>query len=90
MQEMIYYTKKSEKFYHKSEFDEWCVNNDIKKWNIEYYKGLGSLEDCDYKDITLTDSAFIYCDPPYQNTKEYETNFNDDVHGLEPGSDGRM
>lgn len=52
--------KKSEKFYHKSEFDEWCVKNDIKKWNIEYYKGLGSLEDCDYKDIIQNPNVYYY------------------------------
>ena len=52
--------KKSEKFYHKSEFDEWCMKNDIKKWNIEYYKGLGSLEDCDYKDIIQNPNVYYY------------------------------
>lgn len=52
--------KKSEKFYHKNEFDEWCVKNDIKKWNIEYYKGLGSLEDCDYKDIIQNPNVYYY------------------------------
>lgn len=52
--------KKSEKFYHKSEFDEWCKKNDIKKWNIEYYKGLGSLEDCDYKDIIQNPNVYYY------------------------------
>ena len=52
--------KKSEKFYHKSEFDEWCLKNDIKKWNIEYYKGLGSLEDCDYKDIIQNPNVYYY------------------------------
>lgn len=31
---------------------------------------------CDYKDLILTASSFIYCDPPYANTKEYESKFN--------------
>ena len=31
---------------------------------------------CSYKDLILTDSAFIYCDPPYQGTKQYESDFD--------------
>ena len=30
----------------------------------------------DYKDLILTESSFIYCDPPYQNTKKYVNDFN--------------
>ena len=33
---------------------------------------------CDYKDIELKSPSFIYCDPPYANTKQYESNFNNE------------
>lgn len=33
---------------------------------------------CDYKDLILTESCFIYCDPPYENTKKYANEFNND------------
>lgn len=29
-------------FYSEGEFDEWKQHNDIKGWNIKYYKGLGT------------------------------------------------
>jgi len=29
-------------FYNDGEFEEWKVTNDIKGWNIKYYKGLGT------------------------------------------------
>ena len=38
--------RKSEKFYNKSDFDKWCEKNDQSKWDIEYFKGLGALDDC--------------------------------------------
>jgi len=29
-------------FYNEGEFEEWKENNDIKGWNVKYYKGLGT------------------------------------------------
>ena len=42
------------------------------------YEGLHDslFFNCDYKDIILTDRAFIYCDPPYADTKKYVNDFN--------------
>lgn len=42
------------------------------------YEGLHDsvFVNCSYKDIILTESSFIYCDPPYMNTKKYENDFN--------------
>jgi DNA gyrase/topoisomerase IV subunit B len=37
-------------FYSNSEYNEWMEKNDVKKWNIEYKKGLAALEDDEYKD----------------------------------------
>ena len=38
-------------FYSNSEYSEWLASNDVKKWNIEYKKGLAALEGDEYKDI---------------------------------------
>ena len=42
------------------------------------FKGLHNsiFINCNYKDIILTESAFIYCDPPYHGTKQYQDKFN--------------
>lgn len=52
--------KKEIKFYYKNDFDEWCSNNDVKKWDIEYYKGLSALEDHDYKDLIQNPNIYYY------------------------------
>lgn len=52
--------KKEQKFYYKSEFDEWCEKNDQTKWDIEYYKGLSALEDKDYKDLIQNPNIYYY------------------------------
>ena len=39
-------------FYSNSEYNEWeTKQSDIKKWEIEYKKGLASLEDYEYEEI---------------------------------------
>lgn len=38
-------------FYTQSEFEKWMDENDTKSWRIKYKKGLGSLEDPEYKEI---------------------------------------
>lgn len=52
--------KKEIKFYYKNDFDEWRCNNDVKKWDIEYYKGLSALEDPDYKDLIQNPNIYYY------------------------------
>lgn len=52
--------KKEIKFYYSKEYDEWCKLNDVSKWNIEFYKGLGALEDKDYKDMIQNPNMFYY------------------------------
>lgn len=37
-------------FYNFSEFDNWKKNNDISKYNIKYYKGLGTSTDKEARD----------------------------------------
>ena len=41
--------KKELSFYTISEYEEWCKNNSINGWDINYYKGLGTSEDKDIK-----------------------------------------
>jgi DNA topoisomerase-2 len=38
-------------FFYQSEFDEWLRTNSVKNWNINYKKGLGALEDGEYRQI---------------------------------------
>lgn len=52
--------RKSEKFYYKSEFDEWCKKNNPKKWDIDYYKGLSALENDEYKELIQNPRIYYY------------------------------
>lgn len=52
--------KKTIKLYNLNEYDDWCKNNDVSKWNIEYNKGLGSLQDKDYKEIIENPNIYYY------------------------------
>jgi len=38
-------------FYTDQEFLNWQQKNDVKKWEVEYKKGLAALEDKEYKEI---------------------------------------
>ena len=37
-------------FYNEGEFEEWKEQNDIKGWNIKYYKGLGTSTGKEFKE----------------------------------------
>jgi len=43
--------KKIKYFYNEYDFEKWSNTEDLKKWNLEYKKGLASLEDLEYKDM---------------------------------------
>ena len=43
--------KLTEYFYTNEDYKKWELVNDIKKWDIEYKKGLASLEDFEYEEI---------------------------------------
>jgi DNA topoisomerase-2 len=43
--------KESINFYTDSEFEKWSSTHSTKGWNIEYKKGLASLEDFEYEEI---------------------------------------
>jgi len=38
------------KFYNEGEYDEWKSQNDIKGWNIKYYKGLGTSTKTEFRE----------------------------------------
>jgi len=38
------------KFYNDGEFEEWKQCNDVKSWNIKYYKGLGTSTGKEFKE----------------------------------------
>jgi DNA topoisomerase-2 len=64
-------TKIATPFYNLIEYEEWKKNNNIKEYNIKYYKGLGSSnkqEACEYFDNI--ENKLVY----YTTTEtEYET-----------------
>jgi DNA topoisomerase-2 len=43
--------KKKILFYTQTEYNSWCLKNDIKQWDIKYKKGLAALVDDEYQDI---------------------------------------
>ena len=43
--------KKKIPFYTNEDWEKWCSENDLKGWDIEYKKGLASLEDDEYREI---------------------------------------
>lgn len=49
------------KFYYDNEYQDWVKTiKDINSWNIEYKKGLASLEDNEYKEIIQTPRVFQF------------------------------
>ena len=42
--------KEKVNFYNNGEFDEWKKTNDITKWSIKYYKGLGTSTSSEFKE----------------------------------------
>lgn len=38
-------------FYYQEDFDKWMTSGSKSSWNIEYKKGLASLEDDEYSEI---------------------------------------
>jgi DNA topoisomerase-2 len=42
--------KEIKEFYNNGEYEEWKSNVDLKKWNIKYYKGLGTSTSKEFKE----------------------------------------
>ena len=66
--------KKVIKFYSDSEFNKWysSKSNGIKSWNIEYKKGLASLEDAEYEEIIKNPNVIKLV-----NDKDYKESLSD-------------
>tara|TARA_R110000868_G_scaffold75697_10_gene218327 strand:+ start:28 stop:1902 length:1875 start_codon:yes stop_codon:yes gene_type:complete len=66
--------KKVIKFYSDSEFNEWysSKSNSVKSWNIEYKKGLASLEDAEYEEIIKNPNVIKLV-----NDKDYKESLSD-------------
>lgn len=65
-------TKGSQKqqFYNEGEFSEWKKNNDIKGWNIKYYKGLGTSTGKEFKEY-FKEKKVIYFNWDGEQSSEY-------------------
>ena len=56
-------------FYSNEEYRTWETKNDVKKYDIEYKKGLASLEDSEYEEIIKNPKLFrIKNDPLYRES----------------------
>ena len=59
-----------QQFYNEGEFSEWKKNNDIKGWNIKYYKGLGTSTGKEFKEY-FKEKKIIYFNWDGQQSSEY-------------------
>ena len=53
-------TKKEIWFYYDNEYNEWCKTNELKDFDIQYLKGLGSLNDFQSKEIYQNPHLYYY------------------------------
>jgi len=59
-----------QQFYNEGEFSEWKKNNDIKGWNIKYYKGLGTSTGKEFKEY-FKEKKVIYFNWDGEQSSEY-------------------
>lgn len=64
------------RFYYQEEYEEWAKKNN-KSYNIEYFKGLGSLSDIEYKNIIQNPKLYYY-ESTAENKESLEVWFGDD------------
>ena len=57
-------------FYNEGEFKEWKKENDIKGWNIKYYKGLGTSTGKEFKEY-FKEKKVIYFNWNNEESSEY-------------------
>ena len=60
----------NQQFYNEGEFSEWKKNNDIKGWNIKYYKGLGTSTGKEFKEY-FKEKKIIYFNWDGEQSSEY-------------------
>ena len=71
--------KSTIRFYNNSDYDKWVdeIGDDVSKWNIEYYKGLGALSDEDYEDM-IKNPKQVFFDISDDYKDEFDIWFGDD------------
>ena len=57
-------------FYNEGEFEEWKKENEIKGWNIKYYKGLGTSTGKEFKEY-FKEKKIIYFNWDTKESSEY-------------------
>ena len=57
-------------FYNEGEFEQWKKENDIKGWNIKYYKGLGTSTGKEFKEY-FKEKKVIYFNWNNEESSEY-------------------
>jgi len=57
-------------FYNEGEFEKWKKENDIKGWNIKYYKGLGTSTGKEFKEY-FKEKKVIYFNWNNEESSEY-------------------
>ena len=67
------------KFYNNDDYNKWVseIGDDISKWNIEYFKGLGALSDEDYEDM-IKNPKQVFFDISDDYIDEFDIWFGDD------------
>ena len=67
------------KFYNNDDYNKWVseIGDDISKWNIEYFKGLGALSDDDYEDM-IKNPKQVFFDISDDYINEFDIWFGDD------------
>ena len=62
---------KSYAYHSTRDFQQECKKNLLKQdlSNITF-------KCCDYRELDIPNDSIIYCDPPYQNTEKYNTDFD--------------
>lgn len=59
-----------------------AFNGTLKHYNNFKHINNAKFIHCDYTSLIIPNDSFIYCDPPYANTKGYQKNNNFDSHAF--------
>ena len=63
-------------FYNDGEFEEWKNMNDLKGWNIKYYKGLGTSTSAEFKDYFKEKKFIEFISSGKQSAEALDMVFN--------------
>lgn len=69
-------------FYNIGEFEEWKKTNDVSKWTVKYYKGLGTSTSSEFKEY-FANKKIVY----FTNTGEESTDAIDMVFNKKRSND---